>query len=238
VGRNLGRSDLDGVEGFMDSLDEAYSSWMRDVRLSKSRILIPEYMLQSNKPGEGARFDLDREVFVPIRSAAPEDADATITLNQFTIRVEEHLRTCQEWTEVILRSAGYSAQTFGEGTDGTAMTATEVLSKERRSYLTRGRKLRLERPAVARLLEKTLMIDQAVFQTTGVTPELPDVDYGDAVQDSPLTLAQTVLALDQARAASAEVKVRIIHPDWDDTTVKLEAEAIKAEAGTSAPAMF
>src|SRR5690606_4592477 len=40
VGRDLGRSDLQGVEGLLDSLDEAYTSWMRDIRLGKARLFV------------------------------------------------------------------------------------------------------------------------------------------------------------------------------------------------------
>lgn len=36
-----GRSDCDGLRGLMDSLDETYSSWMRDVRLAKARLIVP-----------------------------------------------------------------------------------------------------------------------------------------------------------------------------------------------------
>ena len=39
LGQHLGRSDLAGVESLMDALDEAYSSWMRDIRLGKARLL-------------------------------------------------------------------------------------------------------------------------------------------------------------------------------------------------------
>ncbi|WP_394425447.1 hypothetical protein [Streptomyces sp. SGAir0957] len=47
---DLGRSDLDGVEPLMDALDETYSSWMRDIRLGKGRILVPNAYLQSSGP--------------------------------------------------------------------------------------------------------------------------------------------------------------------------------------------
>lgn len=238
VGRHLGRSDLAGVEGPMDALDEVYSSWMRDIRLAKSRILIPEYMLAANRPGQGASFDLDREVYVPVRSAAPEDGDATIVLNQFSIRVEEHRASVQELTEVILRTAGYSAQTFGEAEDGAAMTATEVTSRERRSYLTRDRKIRAERPAVSRLVTKMLSIQRDVFGDSAAEPVPVSVDFGDAIQEAPLLLAQTALALDQAGAASTEVKVQMVHPDWSPEQVKAEVELIRSQAPTPAPNPF
>lgn len=233
LGANLGRSDLQGVEGQMDALDETYSSWMRDIRLAKSRVFIPDYMMKPNAPGGGTTFDLDREVYVPIRSAAPEDADAKITMNQFKIRVAEHRETAQELTEVILRSAGYSAQTFGEGGAGGAMTATEVLSKERRSYLTRDRKIRLERPAVARLVEKLLAVDKELFGGAAEAVR-PAVSFGDAIQESPLTLAQTALALKTADAASTRTLVQLVHPDWDDK--KVDDEVVNIQASRPAPA--
>lgn len=238
TGRNLGRSDFDGVEPWMDALDEAFTSWMRDLRLAKSRILIPEYMMRANGPGSGATFDYDREVFVPIRSAAPEDGDATITINQFTIRVEEHERTCAGLLEVILRRAGYSSQTFGEAGDGVAATATEITARERRSYLTSGRKKRVEGPRLERLLEKLLSIDFDVFGTRGIEVGRPQVVFGDAVQEAPLTLAQTALALDQARSSSTKVRVQLLHPDWDETSVDEEVALILEERGTAAPDPF
>lgn len=228
VGKSLGRSDLDGIEGPMDALDEAYSSWMRDLRLAKGRIFIPDYLLTAGRPGEGASFNLDQEAFVPLHSAAPEDGDAKLTLNQFSIRVAEHQATCQELTEVILRSAGYSSATFGEASDGAPMTATEVSARERRSYLTRDRKIRLEKPGVGRILGKMLAIDHEVFNTP-LTVQAPQVAFGDAIQESPLLLAQTTLAMDTARAASIETKVRTLHPDWDDTRVATEVAELRTE---------
>lgn len=237
VGMHLGRSDLAGVVSEMDALDEVYSSWMRDLRLAKGRVFIPEYMLDTNAPGSGASFNLDREAYVTINSAAPEDADAKITMNQFAIRVAEHKQTADELTQVILRSAGYNSQTFGEGEGGTAMTATEVTAKERRSYLTRDRKIRLERPAVARIMEKMLRVDADLFGGTAPT-ERPDVSFGDAVQETPLVLAQTALTLKSAEAASTRTLVKLVHPDWSDEDVDLEVAAIAESKPAAAPDPF
>lgn len=232
VGRSLGRSDLDGVEGLMDALDETYSSWMRDIRLSKARIHVPEHMLEAGTPGQGSSFDLDRDVYVGLpgllqtRDAA---GNLPIQAQQFAIRTDDFQRTCQDLVEQILRSAGYSAQTFGEGPDGAAVTATEVQSRERRSFMTRDRKVRLERPAVTRLVTKMLTVDAAVFGAGGLNPEGLAVSFGDSVQDSPLSLAQTAQALESAKAASTRTKVRMMHPDWDDEQVTEEVDLITAE---------
>ncbi|MBD5787117.1 phage portal protein [Cellulosimicrobium terreum] len=229
VGQYLGRSDFDGVEQLMDALDETYSSLMRDIRLGKGRIIVPSYMLETAGPGRGAVFDLDRSVYEAVRSAPPEDGHGDITPQQFDIRVDEHLRACEDMALRVVQGAGYSTQTFAERTDGGQMTATEVHSRERRSYLTRDRKIRNERPAVSRLAQKMLSIDQAVFRTPGLVPGAVDVTFGDTVQDSMITLAQTAQALTVARAASTATRVHLVHPDWTEVQVQDEVRLILAE---------
>jgi len=225
----LGASDFDGVEPLLDNLDEIHSSWMRDLRLAKARLLIARYMLDGNGPGAGASFDADAEIFTPLKMAAGEEGDSPITPVQFAIRFAEHQATSHEWTERIVRAAGYSMQTFGESSDVQA-TATEVNARTTRSMLTRDRKLRMWRPALTRIMRKLLEVDAAVFpravDTTGLTVTFPD-----GAQASPLEIAQTSLALSQAQAASRRTLVALNHPDWDDTRVNEEVDLIGTEQG-------
>ncbi|MCI0689064.1 MAG: hypothetical protein L0Y54_17805, partial [Sporichthyaceae bacterium] len=88
-----GRSDYSGSEPLLDALDEVYSSWMRDVRLAKARLLVPDAYLQSAGPGRGALFDAEREVFTGLQMLAGPDKGSMITPAQFAIRVDEHQRT-------------------------------------------------------------------------------------------------------------------------------------------------
>lgn len=235
LGKSLGRSDLDGVESLMDALDETYSSWMRDVRLGKSRLLVGKQALQDQGPGSGAVFDQDQEIFTTLNMPPSKAADASAIAQviQFQIRFAEHKATAQQFIGDILRTAGYSAQTFGETDDsgGRGKTATEVESRERRSLLTRDRKIRIWRPAIAQHVEKLLAVNKAIFHQD-VTVELPDVLFADGVQDSQLVLAQTALALDQAEAASKKTLVGMIHPDWDEDQVNAEVALIKADQPT------
>jgi A118 family predicted phage portal protein len=239
LGRNLGRSDLDGVEPLMDSLDETYSSWMRDVRLGRARLMVAKTLLEDNGPGNGASFSADREVYSSLNVLGKGDLPLSQQIEQvqFTIRYEEHRSTAQQLVEDILRTAGYSAQTFGEGDTGNIRTATEVEQRERRSLLTRDRKIRLWKPRTARIVEKLLAVDQAVFGAK-VTPQRPDVNFADGVQETPLALAQTVQALYTAESASTEVRVRIVHPDWDDDAVTAEVALIMQEQAAKVPAMM
>lgn len=234
VGSSLGRSDLDGVEGLMDALDETYSSWMRDIRLAKGRAIVPAYMLRSGGPGGGAFFDTDQDIFTTVNAPPREDGKSEITLNQFEIRVEQHRSTAQQLVEDILRTAGYSKATFGEEASAGAKTATEVRAEQSRSLTTRNRKIRHWRPAIGRLLEKKLAVDAAVFRS-GVAPVRPEVDFNPGVSADPEALARTNQALFTAQAASTETRVRIQHPDWDEKQVGNEVKLILSEFSVSVP---
>jgi hypothetical protein len=233
--QHLGRSDLDGVEPLMDALDETYSSWMRDIRLGKGRIIVPETYLQSNGPGRGASWNPDQEAFSGVNVLRSGDGMA-LTVAQFAIRVQEHRETAEDLVNQILRSAGYSGQTFGLG-DGVAVTATEVTARERRSMTTRGRKILRWRPALAQLVEALLAVDQHVFGGP-VTPQRPTVEFEDSVQEDPLSLANTADVLRRAQAASTDTLVRMAHPEWDEDQVAAEVQRIQVEAGTAVPDPF
>ncbi|MER7801242.1 phage portal protein [Streptomyces parvulus] len=230
--KDLGRSDLDGVETLMDQLDETYSSWMRDIRLGKGRIVVPDTYLQSAGPGRGASWNPDREAYAGVNVLRSGDGMA-LTVAQFAIRVQEHRDTAEDLVNQILRSAGYSGQTFGLGGD-VAVTATEVVSKERRSMTTRGRKILRWRPALAHAVEALLAVDREVFGGS-ITPQRPNVEFEDSVQEDPLQLANTVDVLRRAQAASTDTLVRMAHPEWDDTQVQVEVGRIQQEAGTAVP---
>ncbi|MFE5777087.1 phage portal protein [Brachybacterium sp. NPDC056505] len=238
LGANLGRSDLDGLEPLLDQLDEAWSSWMRDLRIGKARIVAAQSALEDNGPGQGSTLDLDREVYEAINtppSAMDSDGGLPIQAVQFQIRVQEHQETVSALLSQILRSAGYSAQTFGMDAAGGAMTATEVQSRERRSFMTRDRKIRAWKGALATLAVKALAIDRAVFKSAA-DPSLPvSVQFGDSVQESMEALARTAQLLAQAQAASVKTRVQMVHPDWSDPEVDEEVARIQEEAGEPAP---
>lgn len=227
-GANLGRSDYSGIEQVMDALDETWSSLMRDVRLGKGRVIVPASYLDIQGPGKGARFDPEREFFTPVK-ALPDDAGVDLQIVQFQIRVDEHASAARMLAAQAVRGAGYSAQTFGEGDPGSgAATATEIQSKEKRSYTTRDRKIGYNKPPLGRILKAALEVYVAKFGMTGITPQVPNIDFPDGVQVDEFTTAQTVQMLDMATAASPKTKVRMVHPQWDDDQVEEEVEAILA----------
>lgn len=225
----MGRSDFSGVEGLMDGLDESMSSWMRDIRLGKARLIVPQSALQNLGRGQGAMLDLDREVFVPIGGLVTGEGaiGQQIMEQQFTIRWQEHQQTCQNLIETIITQAGYSGQTLGLQGD-IAQTATEVVARERKSLTTRGKKINYWRPCLGDLFYGQMAISQTVFGVK-INPVRPDVEFADAVMPDQLELAQTVAALRGAESASIETAVSMAHPDWTPDDVAKEVQRIYEE---------
>lgn len=231
IGANLGRSDLDGVEPLMDALDRTYSSLMRDLELGKGRLIVPQNMLTDLGAGKGAAFNTDRALFTGVKAAPGTAADAKMSLEQvqFKIRVEEHLAIVADLFGQIIRTAGYSSQTFGEKDEAAGdVTATEVTAKERRSYSTRDRKIRAIKPALEEIMSKALAMDAALFPSGSAAVPVT-VQFPDGVQETMEALARTAGLLKAAEAASRQTIVQMLHPDWDADQVDEEVKRILAE---------
>lgn len=231
IGANLGRSDYEGIEQKLDVLDELHSTWLRDIRLGKGRLIVPEGMLDDFGVGKGLGFDLDKSIFTPVSSgiSAAVDEKMAVEQVQFEIRTDDFLKAIEYFMRVILYGAGYSPQTFGLIDGGAAITATEVLARERTTYMKRDRKIRAFQPPLQRILSKVLAVDAAVFET-GVKDTEVTVTFADAVQPDLSAISQQN-ALDAAsQSASMRTRVARMHPDWTDTQIDKEVSAIKSES--------
>lgn len=228
----LGRSDYQGIEGLMDGFDEIYSSWIREIRLAKTRLIVPPQYLDNIGPGKGAVFEPDREVMTPLNFlAGSSDPSNTIVANQFKIRWQEYQQTLAKTAELAAQSAGYSPQTFGQNVTGSGpVTATEIEDRQRRTLLTRAKKLNYVRPALANAYYSLMCLEKAVFKRP-IVPMRPQITFPDAVLPSMQELAQTALALSNAEAASKETLVQLIHPDWTPQQVEEEVQRLRSEAG-------
>lgn len=235
----LGRSDLAGIEGQMDALDETLTSWMRDIRLGKARLLVPEYMLSNTGPGSANTWNIDQEVFQLLNSPPSSDAafSQQITAQQFAIRTAEHAQTMQQLLGIIFRGAGYSASTFGlADAEGAQQTATEVSARERRSTTTREKKTRYWVDGLREFLVAVAAIDKQQFRGQIPLDAVPRIEFAPSSAPTPEQLAATVQLLNAAEAVSTDTKVRMLHPDWEESDIGQEVAKILEERTASMPA--
>jgi hypothetical protein len=230
---NLGRSDYAGNEDLFDKIDQTWSSLMRDLENGQGRLTVPKQFLDTGAPGQGATFDMNRSVYVGVESLAnSEKLSDQIVSTQFNIRVEEHLATLDALKRELATSCGYSPVHLGlRDAQQGAKTATEVSADLTDSERTRDKKALYAKPAIADLAQVALAIDGVVFpgQGGGWFDELPDVEFAEVSQVDPLKNAQTIQALDIARAVALRTRVRMAHSDWDDDQVDAEVREIRAE---------
>lgn len=230
-GRPYGRSDYAApCYDQFDALDQVWTSWMRDIRLGRARLIVPAGYLQSQGPGQGATFNADREIWSELNMDPSQLSGGGITMNQFSIRVAEHKVSAEELVRLAAQAAGYSAQSFGLHGDGSAPTATEVGARKERSMITRGRKAQYWIPALKRITEAMLALDKALGWST-FGPLVPTVEFPDAVSQEAESLARTIKLMRDAEAASTDTLVRMAHPDWDEPKVAAEVRQIIAESG-------
>lgn len=240
-GMDVGASDYQGLESLMDSLDDAATSLIRDVRHGYSRILAPDAFLKfdPDNPGIGGLFDMDQEVFTPLNVLVDGDQGLSSQVQQiqFDIRSEAHLTIMKDLTFKIISAAGYSPQTFGLDVEGRAESGTALAMRERKSYSTTAKKASYWCSGLERLFEALLLIDKNVFGSQ-ITPIKPIVEIQDSARQDIHELAATADFLRRSESASASERVKLIHPDWNEATVQAEVDKIYAELGIGTEAIL
>jgi A118 family predicted phage portal protein len=230
----LGRSDYAGSEGLMDAIDETITSLMRDVRLGRGRIIVPADFVRTmpNSKGQGGWFDVDQEVFMPLPGMNPA-TESSITISQFAIRAKEHQDVAMVLLERAVASMGYSASTFGFMGDASVQTATEIVSRERRSFVTRNKKIQYWTPALRDFLMAVLEFDKVRFKGAGVAPIT--VKFPEAVTEDPFKRSGSIELLARAGAASIARLVAMSDDTLTDDEIAKEVKAIMKERGMLVP---
>lgn len=226
----FGRSDFEGVEQMFLDLDDAYTSWMRDIRLAKSRLFVDATAMHDLGPGKGQHFDEDHEVYTPLQGfGSMNDARQMVQAQQFNIRYVEHRETITQILHQILRSTGYSPSTLGEQTEGGAMTAKEVRNRERASKRTWTKKQRHWESALKPLCETLLEVDAHVFGSPINGRVNLEFKISNSLDGDVVDLASTISVLNAADAISLDQMLRMMYPNWSRKQLNEEADKIRAE---------
>lgn len=232
----MGRADFEGIEILLDAVDETWSSWMRDIKIGRARLIVPEQFLELQGAGMGGTFDDDREILTALNFIDLGPEKQPISAHQFEIRAEQHAATILGLLREITQGAGYSLSSYGDRTDGgSGITATEV--SDRRTLTERTRD------------KKGLYFDEAADPHGIALLELDQVHYGGAgfPNDATLDIAHTELSqidpekqarqfsfLRAAQAVSTDTLVRMRDPQLEEVEVRREVARIYLESGFGA----
>jgi A118 family predicted phage portal protein len=239
-GSILGVNDYFGCISLLDSLDFAWTSWMRDIELGMGQVFIDEELMsRTDTTAFGSeksmlnKFSKFQKCFLKLNFSQYRmggENTKPIDIVQFEMRVDEHAKTCMSLMQSIIDQCGYSLSTFGLDTEGRAESGTALRIRERKSLLTRGKKGGYWLPAIKSLLMQMQQMDNALnvvyYDPLDISVELEDSIIVDAKE-----LSETVKNYDMANALSQITKVKMIHPEWNDEEIEAEVNRINDESG-------
>lgn len=230
----IGRADTEGLEPLLDQYDMVWSSWMRDIKLARARLIIPEMYLDVQRTGGGASFDDDQEIIQALAYTETRDGE-TIQAHQFQIRHEEHGASIIALTKEILQGAGYSMSSYNGESSSGQKTATEVNDDTRTTEATRDSKALYYKEAAIPLSRALLELDRVHHGGPGILKtDAIDIEFSELSQIDPEKEARIVSGWRAAQAASTETIVRFLHPEFDGEQVSKEVERIYLETGMTA----
>jgi len=225
--KHIGNSDYQGLEGLFDSLDEVYSSLMREIKLSKADKIVPESWLSYNEATSKLEY---RDKMTYTGMNIPPDEMQKPELLQPKIRTDKYIQTILHLTDRIVDSAGYAPQSFGLNIKNRAESGTALRIRERKSLKTRSKKEKYFKKPIQDMMELLLKVDRVQFGTSMIDPNLEvKVTFADSIQEDPTEIAQSLRDIESAVAMSVEQKVKTLHPEWSDKEVAREVKKVKDE---------
>lgn len=235
-----GVSDFAKCISLMDSLDEAWTSWIRDLEIGQGRIFADEDIFKDittphNRGNtvtydKEKRFDAFQRVYQKISlDAWKHEGTKPIEVVQFKIRVDEHQKTCKSLFEQIITNSGYSPQTFGITEGGRAESGTALRIRERKSFLTRQGKARYWQNGINKLVHELQEFDSALGFVGVYEPNEFNCVLSDSVIHDDKEISETIKNLKMANSISTYQSLKMLHVDWSEDDIMHEMKRIFEE---------
>lgn len=134
----LGASVFADSEDVLKALDIVFDSLTREFILGKKRIIVPSYAVRGEYDENGGIrrfFDVNDEVFEAFSTSDTDELK--ISDNTAQLRVAEHAEAISQLLDMLCMQVGLSEGALSYK-NGTVRTATEVVSKNSRTFRTAG----------------------------------------------------------------------------------------------------
>lgn len=177
----LGTSVFAGAEDTLKSLDIVFDSLSREFVLGKKRIIVPGYAIRGEYDEKGdlkRYFDVNDEVFEVL--SADDNDDLKITDNTATLRVTEHTQALGELLDLLCMQVGLSEGALSYK-NGTIRTATEVVSRNSRTYRTAGFYRKAIAKGLEHVAESICQLGKMAGELSAGASEKVDIRFADGV---------------------------------------------------------
>ena len=238
----LGINDFSSCISLLDSLDMAWSSMTRDIELGLGQIFVDEELLSRDQnlyTAEGKsylnNFSKFQKTFIKLdfsKKNMSGDNSKPIEAIQFDMRIKEHLESIEGFIVEIIGRCGYSPNTFGYNISGSGKdSGTALKIKERKSFFTRGKKENYWVNAIYNLLIQVQYMDNSGGLLLYNKDENISVNLEDSILVDVKEQSETIRNLEQARAISTYIKVKMQYPSWEEEEINAEVKRIQGENG-------
>ena len=177
----LGSSVFAGAEDTLKSLDIVFDSLSREFVLGKKRIIVPSYAVRGEYDSKGELrryFDVNDEVFEALSTSDTDDLK--ITDNTAQLRVSEHVDALGELLDLLCMQVGLSEGALSYKS-GTIRTATEVISKNSRTYRTTGFYRKMISKGLSRVAENICLLGKMSGELSQGASETATIRFADGI---------------------------------------------------------
>lgn len=216
-----GQSDIQGLEQYLDRLDEAES-----LLLDKGRKSVPVTLADESMIDDGRSFSSAGFTFVKASGLLPEDGSPFVETIEPNFDVASHLEWIRHIKQSCIELMGYSTAMTGVDPLASYSSGKELKLRLARTLLTKAGKDRMAIEAIRTMLGTALAM---ISGAADIEPFKPDFTLGDGLPEDRLENAQQIQLEDSAGAISLEEKVRVIRPDWTEERVQEEVQKIKKD---------
>ena len=165
-----GRSDYQGQLSEFDALDEAWSGFVRDVRLGAANVYIPESMQQRDIDGKLIKFNEFNNNINMLANDMKEKTVNKLEFQQPEIRADDYKITLNQIKDNILENVGIAPVTMGRQTE-VVDSGIARQDKEKPTIRTRSEMIEIWKPSLEELYEKSLKSQDLIDGNNKVEPK-------------------------------------------------------------------
>lgn len=214
----------------MKSIDIAFDSFIREFRLGKKRILVPQQAIRKVvDPSTGREtqyFDVNDEVYEQYN--ADMNDKTHITDLSVELRVDEHIAAINALLNLFAMQTGFSAGSFSF--DGQSMkTATEVVSENSKTFRTKQHHETVIEDALKHLIQSMIEIAAAFkIEDFTATEYEVNVQFDDSIAQDRTTDSAYYLSMVSGGLMS-KLKAMMLQYGYTKEEALEEIEQIKSE---------